>query len=129
MSQAGEKPGFARLTRTYTWASKRTGVFDAALLRAGKALEWTTSYIWMAHEQRARIQEAASTKCLTFRPSPVLYPDWLVALQILVNDLAGSNVTIEEFLYAKTKTTLYQNRVEGSGEQALEAVPSRPYCH
>jgi hypothetical protein len=42
-----------------------------------------------------------------------------VALQILVNDLAGSNVTIEEFLYAKTKTTLYQNRVEGSGEQVL----------
>jgi hypothetical protein len=139
-------------------------VVDAVLiLRGGKAPEWTeaidsglvnwtTTYIgWLTSNELA-LQEAASAKCVTFRSSPVLCSDWAVsnhgsyyytqlgALQILVNDLAGANATIQKYF-----STLYQNQVEASGEQVrtllknkvhslltctaqpFEAVRTRPY--
>ena len=46
------------------------------------------------------------------------YYSQLGALQILVNDLAGANATIQKYF-----STLYQNQVEANGEQ-VRMLPS-----
>jgi hypothetical protein len=104
-------------------------VVNAVLvLRAGNASEWTetidsglvnwtTTYIgWLTTNQIA-LQEAAATN-----NHGSYYYNQLAALQILVNDLAGANATIQKYF-----STLYQNQVEASGEQPFEAARTRPY--
>jgi len=104
-------------------------VVDAVLiLRAGNATEWTqtidsgfvnwtTTYIgWLTSNELA-LQEAAAPN-----NHGSYYYNQLAALQILVNDLAGANATVQKYF-----STLYQNQVEASGEQPLEAVRTRPY--
>jgi len=106
-----------------------TKVVDAVLiLRAGNASEWTeaidsglvnwtTTYIGWLTSNTIALQEAAAPN-----NHGSFYYNQLGALQILANDLAGANATIQKYF-----STLYQNQVEASGEQPLEAVRTRPY--
>ncbi|KAI9450085.1 chondroitin AC/alginate lyase [Lactarius psammicola] len=98
------------------------------VLREGKAPEWTetidsglvkwtTTYIGWLTSNKIALEEAAATN-----NHGSFYYNQLAALQILVNDLAGANATVQKYF-----STLYQNQVDASGEQPLEAVRTRPY--
>jgi len=50
------------------------------------------------------------------------YYSQLAALQILVNDTAGANATIQKYF-----STLYKKQISADGEQPFEAVRTRPY--
>ncbi|KAI0301430.1 chondroitin AC/alginate lyase [Russula brevipes] len=50
------------------------------------------------------------------------YYGQLAALQILVNDIAGANATIQKYF-----STLYMGQINATGEQPLEAVRTRPF--
>ncbi|KAH8978621.1 chondroitin AC/alginate lyase [Lactarius akahatsu] len=106
-----------------------TKVVSAVLvLRTGKAPEWTdtidtglvnwtTTYIGWLTSNKIALEEAAATN-----NHGSYYYNQLASLQILVNDLTGANATLHKYF-----STLYQNQVDASGEQPLEAARTRPY--
>ncbi|KAI0292206.1 chondroitin AC/alginate lyase [Multifurca ochricompacta] len=106
-------------------------VVNAVLvLRAGKAPEWTDAidtglvswtktYIgWLTSSPIALGEATAANNHGSF------YYNQLAALQILVNDIAGANATLQKYF-----STLYLKQVDASGEQSqpFEAARTRPY--
>jgi len=98
------------------------------VLRMGKAPEWTDaidsglvnwtkSYLnWLTTDQLALAEAAATNNHGSY------YYGQLAALQILVNDIAGANATIQKYF-----STLYMGQINATGEQPLEAARTRPY--
>ncbi|KAN0114323.1 Alginate lyase domain containing protein [Russula decolorans] len=119
-------------------AGRSSGVIDlkcmvkvvnaVLVLRAGGApgwtsaidlglVNWTRSYIkWLTSSQVALAAAVAPNNHGSY------YYNQLAALQILVNDTAGANATIQKYF-----STLYKSQISADGEQPLEAVRTRPY--
>ncbi|KAI0265333.1 alginate lyase-domain-containing protein [Gloeopeniophorella convolvens] len=121
------------------------------VLRQGKAPEWnstvdsglvswTNQYIQWLTTSSIALDEAASTNprvCTWARGWATqtrltialgrsnhgsYYYTQLASLQIIANDLAGANASLQKYF-----STLYLNQVDANGEQPLEAVRTRPY--
>ncbi|KAH9955397.1 chondroitin AC/alginate lyase [Russula dissimulans] len=92
-------------------ASAWTSEIDSGLV------QWTKLYIEWLTASPIALEEAASTN-----NHGSYYYNQLTALQILVNDTAGANATVQKYF-----STLYKNQINATGEQPLEAVRTRPY--
>ncbi|KAF8495468.1 chondroitin AC/alginate lyase [Russula emetica] len=96
--RAGQPPGW-------------TSAIDSGLVN------WTKSYIkWLTSSQIALAAAVAPNNHGSY------YYSQLAALQILVNDTAGANATIQKYF-----STLYKKQISADGEQPFEAVRTRPY--
>ncbi|KAI9507103.1 chondroitin AC/alginate lyase [Russula earlei] len=103
-------------------------VSSVLVLRAGNApgwtsaidaglVNWTTQYIgWLT------TSPIALNESITPSNHGSYYYNQLAALQILVNDAASANATVQKYF-----STLYLNQINATGEQPFEMNRTRPY--